>query len=197
MTQYFYAIGTERKGPVTLADLRAAPITRATLVWHEGLPDWKPAGEFPALSDLFMVQQPPEVPLFSEPSAPTYGQPAPSRMPPPPPPQMGVNSGPPAYRPGPGPGPRRNSYDAIGGPPPKTWLIESILVTVLCCLPLGIVGIVNASKVESRHYAGDDEQAAYHSREAGKWTKIGLYVGIALYVLYFGSIFLGIFASAF
>ena len=33
--------------------------------------------------------------------------------------------------------------------PPKTWLVESILVTLFCCLPFGIAGIVNASKVES------------------------------------------------
>ena len=28
---------------------------------------------------------------------------------------------------------------------PKTWLVESILVTLFCCLPFGIVGIVNAA----------------------------------------------------
>ncbi|WP_419184195.1 DUF2752 domain-containing protein [Xiashengella succiniciproducens] len=39
--------------------------------------------------------------------------------------------------------------------PPKTWLGESILVTIFCCLPFGIAGIVNASKVESRFYAGE------------------------------------------
>ena len=32
---------------------------------------------------------------------------------------------------------------------PRTWLVESILITVLCCLPFGIVGIVYASKVSS------------------------------------------------
>ena len=30
---------------------------------------------------------------------------------------------------------------------PKTWMAESILVTILCCLPFGIIGIVNAAKV--------------------------------------------------
>ncbi len=185
MTQYFYAIGTERRGPVGLTELRAAPITRTTLVWYEGLPDWKPASEFPELSDLFMVQGPPEVPQNFESSAPTY---APLSSPPPPPaPQMNA----------PEPGRRRNSYDELGGPPPKTWLLESILLTVLCCPPLGIVGIVNASKVESRYYAGDVERANYHSREAAKWTKLGLYIGIGVYILYFGLIFLGALGSAF
>lgn len=28
---------------------------------------------------------------------------------------------------------------------PKTWMAESILVTVFCCLPFGIAGIVFAS----------------------------------------------------
>jgi len=32
--------------------------------------------------------------------------------------------------------------------PPKNWLVESILVTLFCCLPLGIAGIINASKEE-------------------------------------------------
>ena len=35
------------------------------------------------------------------------------------------------------------------GNPPKTWLVESILVTLFCCLPFGVVAIVNSSKVES------------------------------------------------
>ena len=40
--------------------------------------------------------------------------------------------------------------------PPKNWLVESILVTVLCCLPFGIAGIVNASKVEVLFLSGDN-----------------------------------------
>lgn len=32
---------------------------------------------------------------------------------------------------------------------PKTWLVESILVTCFCCLPFGIVGIINATKIET------------------------------------------------
>lgn len=67
---------------------------------------------------------------------------------------------------------------------PKNWLIESILVTLFCCLPFGIAGIVFASRVESRYYAGDLEGAEYNAREAAKWTKIGFFIGIAGIVLY-------------
>ena len=51
--------------------------------------------------------------------------------------------------------------------PPKNWLAESILVTIFCCLPFGIVGIVNASQVNSRFASGDYDTAltAFHSAE--------------------------------
>jgi hypothetical protein len=69
------------------------------------------------------------------------------------------------------------------GQPPKTWLVESILVTILCCLPFGIIGIINASKVEQKFYAGATEEALKASQDAGKWTKIGFFVGIGVYVI--------------
>ena len=71
-----------------------------------------------------------------------------------------------------------------GQKPPKSWLLESILVTVFCCLPFGIVGIVNATKVESRFYAGDIAGANQASADAGKWTKIGLIAAAIVWVCY-------------
>jgi ABC-type Fe3+ transport system permease subunit len=71
-----------------------------------------------------------------------------------------------------------------GQKPPKSWLVESILVTIFCCLPFGIVGIVNASRVESRYYAGDIEGAMRASQEAGKWTKVAFWLGLVVVILY-------------
>lgn len=68
--------------------------------------------------------------------------------------------------------------------PPKSWLVESILVTILCCLPFGIAGIVNASKVESRWYAGDKAGAKRASEDAARWTKIGFWGGLIVATLY-------------
>lgn len=68
--------------------------------------------------------------------------------------------------------------------PPKTWLVESILVTLFCCLPFGIAGIVNASKVESRFYAGDFVGANRASEEAKKWTTVSFWIGLAIVVIY-------------
>lgn len=67
---------------------------------------------------------------------------------------------------------------------PKTWLVESILVTLFCCLPFGIVGIVNAAKVNSLYASGNIEAAQQASATAAKWTKIGFIVGIVFIIVY-------------
>lgn len=72
---------------------------------------------------------------------------------------------------------------------PKNWLVESILVTILCCLPFGIAGIVFASQVNSKWASGDHAGAQKASLEAGKWTKIGFFVGLAVMVIYIIAIF--------
>lgn len=82
---------------------------------------------------------------------------------------------------------------------PKNWLAESILVTLLCCLPFGIVGIVNAASVSSKYASGDYEGSLRASQEAAKWTKIGFWVGIgvvALYILFFVVLGVGGFIAA-
>lgn len=80
---------------------------------------------------------------------------------------------------------------------PKTYMAESILVTLFCCLPFGVIGIINASKVSSLYAAGNVELAQAASLEAKKWTKIGFICGltvIALYILFYvilGAAFFG------
>ena len=89
--------------------------------------------------------------------------------------------------------------DMLTPQPPKNWLAESILVTLFCCLPFGIAGIVNAAQVSSKFAAGDYDGALRASQEAGKWTKIGFWVGIgviALYVLFFVILGVGGFMAA-
>lgn len=78
--------------------------------------------------------------------------------------------------------------------PPKNWLVESILVTIFCCLPFGIAGIVFASQVNSKYQMGDYSGALKASQDAAKWTKIGFFIGIAqvvlgiLWILFFGGL---------
>jgi hypothetical protein len=76
--------------------------------------------------------------------------------------------------------------------PPKNWLVESILVTIFCCLPFGIVGIVNASQVNAKYAAGDYDGAQRASNEAGKWTRIGFFIGIGFLLLYILGVIFGV-----
>ncbi len=89
--------------------------------------------------------------------------------------------------------------DIITPQQPKNWLAESILVTLFCCLPFGIAGIVNAAQVSSKFASGDYDGAVRASQEAAKWTKIGFWVGIgviALYILFFVVLGVGGFMAA-
>lgn len=67
---------------------------------------------------------------------------------------------------------------------PKTWLVESILATLFCCLPCGIIGIIKASKVSSLYHLGDYDGAVEASAQAKKWTLIGAIVGFVWGVIY-------------
>ena len=70
---------------------------------------------------------------------------------------------------------------------PKTWMAESILVTLFCCLPFGIIGIVKASNVTSLYATGNVEAAMVASADAKKWTTIGFVcglVGVLFYIIY-------------
>lgn len=67
---------------------------------------------------------------------------------------------------------------------PKTWMTESILVTLFCCLPFGIVGIINASKVSSLYAQGNYAESLQASINAKKWTKIGFFIGVAVVIMY-------------
>lgn len=71
---------------------------------------------------------------------------------------------------------------------PDNWLTWSILSTLLCCLPFGVVGIVYASKVDSAWYAGRYDEARAAADKAKTFTLISAGVGIAVSVLYFIAI---------
>ncbi|TPN82354.1 CD225/dispanin family protein [Aquimarina algicola] len=67
---------------------------------------------------------------------------------------------------------------------PKNYLVESILATLFCCLPLGVVAIINASKVNSAFDAGNYDEAQEASESAKKWMKYSIIAGVVGIVLY-------------
>ncbi len=64
-------------------------------------------------------------------------------------------------------------------------LVWGILSTLCCCLPLGIVSIVYASKVEGYVFAGDIETAKENSKKAAMWAWISFGVSIAGGIIWF------------
>ena len=63
MRQYFYSDGQQQLGPVTKEELQSKGITKETLVWYEGLSEWKKAGEVEDLADFFPnIPTPPPIP---------------------------------------------------------------------------------------------------------------------------------------
>jgi hypothetical protein len=71
------------------------------------------------------------------------------------------------------------------GPCPDNYLVWSILATIFCCLPFGIVAIVNSSKVESLWMQGD-KAGAYEKAESAKtWCWVSFGIGIGFMILYY------------
>ena len=65
------------------------------------------------------------------------------------------------------------------------YLVLSIISTVCCCLPFGIVGIVFSVKINSAMNAGNYEEAVQNAKMAKIWTIVSFVVGLVVGILYF------------
>ena len=75
------------------------------------------------------------------------------------------------------------------GPKPKNYLVWSILVTIFCCLPLGIWSIVCSSKVNKEWDRGNYVGANEASKKAKTWIIVSGILGLignVAYVFYSG-----------
>jgi hypothetical protein len=158
--------GTQQ-GPMS-KELLISYITTDTMIWCNGMTNWTKAGDVPEIASLLGDRLSPEIKSATSSQAP--------------PPPVGQQSNPYASA---------SSANKIHmqGPPPKNWLVESILVTLFCCIPFGIAGIVHASKVENLWYMGDHTGAYRAADNAKKWTKVGFFTTLILGILYLIFIF--------
>jgi len=77
-----------------------------------------------------------------------------------------------------------NQINQPQGSPPDNNLVWAILCTVLCCLPLGIVSIIKAAKVNELWARGDVAGAHRAASDAKKWAIWGAVISLAFLVLY-------------
>ena len=64
MKIYYINNGNENGGPFTIEELKLQQISTATLVWYNGMDEWKYAGEIPELQYLFNIVPPPIKPVL-------------------------------------------------------------------------------------------------------------------------------------
>ncbi|XP_033642277.1 proline-rich transmembrane protein 1-like isoform X2 [Asterias rubens] len=69
------------------------------------------------------------------------------------------------------------------GATPNDHLIASVLVTLFCCCPFGIIAILKSMDVRTRIASGDLAGAQEVSRQAKTWCTVALVTGIALEVI--------------
>jgi len=65
-------------------------------------------------------------------------------------------------------------------PCPPNYLVWSILLTVLCCNPVGIVAIVCGAGVKSKFYSGNIEGARRASETTAWWVAISIVTGLIM-----------------
>ncbi|HKP75416.1 MAG TPA: CD225/dispanin family protein, partial [Longimicrobiaceae bacterium] len=92
-------------------------------------------------------------------------------------------------------------YGAAGSPPQQipNYLVQAIITTLCCCLPLGIVAIIYATQVNTKRDAGDIAGAWEASKNAKKWATISAVAGviwIIIIIAFNGLAFLAALAGA-
>lgn len=79
--------------------------------------------------------------------------------------------------------------DQVGDTPPepmpKTYLLWSVIITLLCCIIPGVIAIIYSASVSSKYYRGDIEGAKRASRNAQIWCIVSIVAGIIWATLYF------------
>ena len=83
------------------------------------------------------------------------------------------------------------TYDPVQ-PHVNNYLAQAILVTIFCCLPLGIAAIVFAAQVNGKLASGDYAGAVRTSNTAKLLCWISFGIGLAVVFLWIGGLCIGL-----
>ena len=89
------------------------------------------------------------------------------------------------------PMPQPSAYPAGYAPQIPNYLWQSIVATVLCCMPFGVVAIVFSAKVDGLVARGDIAGANAASKSAKTWMSVAVGCGLLVVVLYVILIIVG------
>ena len=81
---------------------------------------------------------------------------------------------------------QQNNFNGIPQKPVNwvPYLILSIISTLCCCLPFGVVGIVFSAKINSAMLAGNLEEAQNNAKMARIWIIVSFAIGLLTWLIY-------------
>lgn len=163
--EWYYSNNGQQAGPVSqdqLAELfRNGTVKPFDLVWNETMTEWTPIGKVEAFA------------AFAPAPAPVDAPPTLSAAPP-------LAAAPAAMA------PASQGYAPSGMTEPPTYLWQSIVVMLLCCLPLGIPALIFSTKVKPAFASGDYAAAMEASKKAKLFCILALVIGLIVQVIYIG-----------
>lgn len=160
MLKYYYIddVSKLQCGPFNSNELLRRNIYPETMVWCSGMHDWTEAGALAELAFLFdsSATAPPKIEEIAKPfSAETHRSDE-----------------------------KVNVRNEVQHPLPKTWLIEAVIFTFICCSPVSLIGLFFAIRVETHYSNRDYEKAEKASNRAKNWGLGGILFWPVIYVIY-------------
>lgn len=193
----YYIIENEAPvGPFDVAELVARGLRPTDLVWAEGMADWAAAE---SVEEVRMALYGPKNNIeVSQPSATVQSGAFPPPAPHAPQPQPEYQQPQAAYQQQyQQPQYQQPQYQQQGQQPyqqpilpPDNYLAWAVVVTILCCVPFGIVAIIKAASVNGLWNTGNYDKAYEASASAKKWIIITVIVGIVSQLLSTGFMIL-------
>lgn len=173
MEIYIFRNGVQ-EGPFQIESITTLNLEPADLVWCRGMEDWQPANQARATAHLFAAPEAPVAP--QAPAAPAMPTPPPFHQQAQPQPQPQPQ---PAYQYN-----QQPQADEQKPARPNNNLVLSIITLACCCLPLGIVSLIYAVKVNDKYNAGDYDGAVDAANKARNWAIGGIIGGFLVQVVY-------------
>ena len=81
---------------------------------------------------------------------------------------------------------QQNNFNGVPQEPVNwvPYLVLSIISTLCCCLPFGVVGIVFSAKINSAMLAGNLEEAQNNAKMARIWIIVSFAIGLLTWLIY-------------